>query len=559
LTSTIRTENQVGKGIAALVFIFIFLANVLMSGGHLDWWDGMEAFLVTESMALNNSAKLHPESPTLQEIPFDVRYTVYSNKVIQTGNTSLDRDTIPLEPVYTVRSIFLSAIAVPFYYLAMALSVPPIELVGLFVNSLLISITSLVIFCFSIRVYHSAGIALSLSIIYGICSFVWPYHTSFWTQPLQALTLISSLYFLYLATHSIRKTQPSKQRPTVSHPSFRILTFDRAYYYTVLSGLFLGLSVFSHASSLIFVPGFVIYALISSKGTSIKIFVLFLSSLIATSSFVGLINYWRFGSFTEFGYGYFASLQTHNGWAGLIGLLISPGAGLIFFFPVSILLVLAARYMYSGNKGLLLICLYIIIVNWLHVGTLSFGAEPYSWSGAIAWGPRYFIPILPFIVMMIGQLLVSVEKMQKGSIKRLVLKLSLIGLVAAGFYVNLIGTLVWYQYGIVYAWDREQLSRFPNNIDIITWNPYHSPIVLHTKALLSDYVSTVDPARYENTSWYWISYGLAPCSFDSYIFCKVGIDAFILVLIIITLIGIILVRYIRFEKTAEAERRSIRS
>jgi hypothetical protein len=285
---------------------------------------------------------------------------------------------------------------------------------------------------------------------------------------------------------------------------------------------------------------------------------LFLSSLIITSSFVGLTNYLRFGSFTEFGYGYFASLETHNGWAGLIGLLISPGAGLIFFFPISILLILAAKYMYSANRGLLLICSYIIIANWLHVGTLSFGSEPYSWSGAIAWGPRYFIPILPFIVMIVGQLLSSVEKMQKGSTKRMILKSFVIGLIVGGFYVNLVGTLVWYQYGIVYAWDKDQLSRFPNNIDMITWNPYYSPIVLHTKALLTDYVSTVDPTRYENTTWYWISYGLAPCSIDSYIFCKVGIDAFILVVIFIVLIGALILRHIRMKKKMETERSNVR-
>jgi hypothetical protein len=52
----------------------------------------------------------------------------------------------------------------------------------------------------------------------------------------------------------------------------------------------------------------------------------------------GLVNYLRFDSFTEFGYGSFSSLEMHDGWRGLIGLLISPGAGMLVFFPLAILL-----------------------------------------------------------------------------------------------------------------------------------------------------------------------------------------------------------------------------
>ena len=385
---TVKTENGASKSLIAAVFLFFFLLNILTSGGHLDWWDGIEAFLVTESMAIRNSVKLHPDSPSLEQVPFDVRYTVYSNKVIQTGNSSLDRDTIALEPVYTVRLILLSAVGVPFYLLALVLSVPPIELVGLLVNSLLIALTCLVIFCFSRKIYRSSGIAFSLSLIYGVCSFVWPYHTSFWTQPLQGLTLISSLYFLYIAMNQRGVHQHTLMQPT-SPLSYEIFRFKGRSLFYHIGWFFLGSGYFFTPVSLIFVPGFIIYAFISLKGKPAKgLFIWFLTSLLITSLFVGLTNYWRFGSFTEFGYGYFASLQTHNGWAGLIGLLFSPGAGLVFFFPISVMVILAAKYMYSANRGLLLICSYVILANWLHVGTLSFGSEPYSWSGAIAWGPR---------------------------------------------------------------------------------------------------------------------------------------------------------------------------
>jgi len=76
---------------------------------------------------------------------------------------------------------------------------------------------------------------------------------------------------------------------------------------------------------------------------------------------MGVVNYFRFGSFTEFGYGYFGSLATHDGWNSLIRLITSPGAGLLFYFPIAILLPLEAWYMYKQHKALFLLSAYIII------------------------------------------------------------------------------------------------------------------------------------------------------------------------------------------------------
>jgi hypothetical protein len=534
--------ERTSKPLIVAIFFFFFFLNVLTSGGHLDWWDGTEAFLVTESMVMKHSAKLHPDVPTLEKMPFDINYSVYSNKVIQTGNSSLNKETVTLEPVYTVRSVFLSAIGVPFYYLALAISAPPIVVIGLFVNSMFIALTCVIIFCFSYEVYRKRWISFALSLIFGVCSFVWPYHTSFWVQPLQGLTLISGAYFLYKGIQYHRNFNLRRQ----NHLRTVQLFCNRATGFSILGGLLLGLSIFAHPTSIIFIPGFIVYTTLSLKREAKSITIFFLIALSVTLFFVGLTNFVRFGSFTDFGYGYYGTLATHNGWAGLIGLLFSPGAGLVFYFPISILLVGAAKNMYYNNRGLLLLCAYVIIANWLYVGTLSFRFEPFAWSGAIAWGPRYFVPIIPFITLILGQFLLEITQI-KNRRRKLIMKASVITLAALGFYVNLVGTLVWYQYGIIYGWEREQLHVFTNNMDIMTWNPYYSPIVLHTKALIEDFVSTIDPDKYLNTAWYWTSYGLAPCSYDIYIFCTFGLLSFVGILISTGTIGVYILNNVRAE------------
>jgi hypothetical protein len=487
----------------------------MSTGGHTDMWDGVVTFLVAESMAIKHSAKLHPDIPTVsQSNPADtvrtmISYEIGNYKAVIGKYPDWIRQSMPLEPVYSVRNLLLPAIVVPFYYAAMAFSLSPIIVIAFFTNSMIIALTSLVIFCFSLEMYGSKRIAFILSLIFSVCSFVLPYNTSFFPQPLQTLLIITAAFFIYKSLHL--------------HSSFicnysRISNNNRiAIYFAGLGGFFLGLSVFAHPTSIIVIPGLIVYSTFSMRHNK-KIFASFLITLSIVLFFMGLINYVRFGSFTEFGYGtYFGTLSYNRSWTGLIGLLASPGKGLIFYFPVVILLPLALKYMYKENKWLFFLIIYIISVHWLYFGTLD-DSQSRHWSGAIAWGPRYLVPILPFITLAFGTLL-SHFKLRR----RAFLKISLIILCIAGFIINLLGTLVWSEYGTIYAWDREELYKAAASLEVMAWNLYYSPIILHMKVLIDDYVSDITVEQYRYSTWHYTTYGLAPCLYDLYIFCKYGL------------------------------------
>src|SRR5687768_9963881 len=134
---TIHHRSSIGQ--ICLVFSFFLLINIISAGGHFDWRDGVETFVVTESMVIKNSAKLHAGVPSIKEL--------YGKIYEQHNLTSLP------QPYYASRSLLLSAIAVPFYYAASisSLSVSPILAVGLFVNSVIITLISLIIFFFSLE------------------------------------------------------------------------------------------------------------------------------------------------------------------------------------------------------------------------------------------------------------------------------------------------------------------------------------------------------------------------------------------------------------------------
>jgi hypothetical protein len=180
-------HNNITKGQSWVVFVIFLLINIVSSGGHLDWRDGVETFVVTESMVLKNSAMFHSDVPSVRELYAEAwlsKYDLFS------------------QPTYTPRSLLLSAIAIPFYYSATAfLLISPILAAGLIINSVILSLVSLVIFLFSVEMYSSKRLALALSTIFSVCSFIWPYNTSLYPQPLQALLLIAPAYFLYKAVH----------------------------------------------------------------------------------------------------------------------------------------------------------------------------------------------------------------------------------------------------------------------------------------------------------------------------------------------------------------------
>jgi len=289
---------------------------------------------------------------------------------------------------------------------------------------------------------------------------------------------------------------------------------NRGFYLAGIGGLLLGLSVFAHLTSMIILPGFLAYAFVEMRKKNMRSFLFLVAVLLAVLFFVGVVNYARFHSFSEFGYGTIINVLTvHNGWIGLVGLLVSPGAGLFLYFPVAILLPWASKRMVDQNKKrLLYLFVFIIVINWINIGTLSF-REPNSWWGE-GWGPRYFIVLLPFITLMVGSLLVGIGR-------KMFLRYSIIGLSSAGFCITMLGVLSWSYYDQIYLYMNQRIP-FPLLWNTLAWDPAHSPIILHAKILYENYIASI-PVDFYFRTWHWVTYGLAPCPIDNYIYCTYGI------------------------------------
>src|SRR5687768_5221239 len=104
-----------------MIFAFFFIINLVTSGGHLDMWDGVVTFMITESMALKNTAQLHPEIPTISNAkPNDIvntmqEYEIGNFKAITGKYQEWVSMSKSVEPIYSSRSLLLPAVAVPVY------------------------------------------------------------------------------------------------------------------------------------------------------------------------------------------------------------------------------------------------------------------------------------------------------------------------------------------------------------------------------------------------------------------------------------------------------------
>lgn len=521
-----------------LIFSLFFIVNVTSSGGHFDAHDGMEYFLATESMILKHSAQVYPDSPSIKKLAVNITKTINDQYLLQNRTPP----KAPLKPTYIAHCCLLSAIAVPFYYAANLLSLSPTTVVPLFVNPMILALISVVIFRFSFEIYRSKKIAFILSLIFGVGSFAWPYVTTLNPDPLAALLVITSAFFIYISVMQV-KTNNGKNSICEDTVKKRIL-------FAGLSGLFLGFSLFAHPTNAFVIPGFIAYAFFMSKRNK-KILISFLILLSIVIFFAGLVNYWRFGSVTDFGYGFQQSLLTNRGFPageGLLGLLISPGFGLIFFLPISVFVPIALVYMYKEDKPLSLLFAYIILIIWLYYGTHSITTAgndiSASWNGN-QWGPRFLIVILPPLILIFGALIKHLQRTQ------VILKFLIIALCITGFCVNLLGILVWYMYGFAYGWEREELWRLDvlhqstpiaTSWDAMTWIPRYSPVLLDMKVLTSDFLAKM-PGYLADKELTPISIymGLAPCSYDLYIYCKAGVGPTLLLSAVIVILATVII------------------
>lgn len=528
-----------------LVFSFFFLIYLSSGGGHVDQYDGVINFLITENFVLNGSPSLNVNSPSALDLGADIEriiqfksfdiaegeyYRIFGTKERtpeQMHWVREFRNNVNKEEFFGPTYLVLPTIAVPLYLISSVLGLPVIHIVPLFLNSSILAVSCVVIFLLGKKIFDSEKIGFILSLIFGLTSFIWPYITSMFANLLAILFVILSIYFIL----------SQKNRHGV--------------LFSFFAGLSIGLSFLSHTWMLHLVPGLLIFGIVEFRKNKKQLAMLGIAFLII----VGIqlyLNYMRFGHVDEFGFGYLDNIPEEidressqliniSLLNGMTGYLFSPGLNIFMYFPVFVLMPIGFYYLYRRNKGVTILLIYITAVTFLYMATY-----PDWWYRNPHWGPhRYLLPLIPAVTLSIGSLISEFSTTKR-------LKIGLILLSVIGFSINLLGNLVWVQYGYAYGWGPEGLWKVHDKDVVFAWNPYYSQPMQAIKVLSEDWVGQlkVNPETLD-----FMKIGLHGCTFDIYFYCEYGILAIVLIGSIVAVIGYFIAK-ILLEKKLERYVRS---
>lgn len=381
--------------IAFGIFFLLLSAYLASYSGHLHSID--EAYVVAVTASLGKG-RLDANQVAFYQKGFD--------QIAQIGTVG------PSGDVFCKKGGATSFLAIPFFWVSKF--VPGVGAVHAahLTNGVVTAATGSLLFLYLMALGFSARASLLSALTWGLGTIAWPYARLLFTEPVVALGLLTSFYGCAL----FRQQQ----------------TFAAAF----LSGLGFGLAVAAAPFSVLAFP-FIVAGLFlaspverSGRYLTANGWLIGMAGPVLMTAFYNLC---RFGNSLDSGYRLAVS-DFSSPFAGILGLLISPGRGLVFYSPVTLLAIPGCFLIHSKHRAEVL----RISALWLTY-FLFFGGWK-VWHGGWSWGPRYLVPLLPLLfplVVNVWELFPQLHPLWRGLIL-LVVGLSMLVQVlgVAGDYVG---------------------------------------------------------------------------------------------------------------------------
>jgi hypothetical protein len=245
-----------------------------------------------------------------------------------------------------------------------------------------------------------------------------------------------------------------------------LLSSDCSKWASALSGLAFGAACATRVAGIIMFPAFMLFMAfqIRARKLSWRCFVLdalkFSTPFCVCLALIGWTNYARFGSVLKTGYHIafptIAFTFCNPVFQGIRQLLFHGEIGLLIFAPWVILAVPCFPRFMRTHLPESILCGSMFALN------LLFYAKYCQWHGGWAGGPRYLLPVLPFLIMVIVPTLEDFQWGLSEKISWRVLRVLEICLLTAGFVVQAVtlayprdryyAQLMFYQHRPVKPW-----------------------------------------------------------------------------------------------------------
>lgn len=378
------------------------------------------------------------------------------------------------EPVtFTKFSPLESILAVPFYSFGDFLTQKfNLELESTVLESvkylifLFFSLTCLYVFKFLNKLGLNLKKAFVFSLLFALTSLLLPYNSTFFSETITASLLLIACYYLFLAVD----VKENKKKNIIFSLTFLFFASLNSYF---------AILFFIPAILTVFVAD---YQKTKSIFLNLKKYIIsdafvycFLFSVLSLGCLF-LYNYLRYGNILTFGYGgevepanvLFVNVGnfSNNIFIGLYGLLFSAGKSIFLFNPFLIIFFITYKKFFQEKKKFFwLILSYFLII-------LLISAKWWSWYGGLCWGPRFLIPTIPLLYIIIGYSFFDYFK------KNIWHKFIIVIISLVSFLVQLLG--------IIIDPFKDLFVSLRGNafFEPLTWfTPQHSPIFSHWQYL----------------------------------------------------------------------------
>ena len=289
----------------------------------------------------------------------------------------------------------------------------------LFYGPVITAISTAILFAICRTYNFSIKISITVAFLYGFTTMAWAYSSTALSVTLVSMTVLLSFYF------------------------YRKFVKNQNFFSLIFCGFSLGASVLVRYDSFIIVIimlVFLIGTILKNKSKLKNLTCLLIPLFFCAIIFMG-INYIQFGTFVEYsfktesGYGLGPTSPIH---VGVFGLLFSPGAGLFIFSPILFTIFVSFFDFYKKDKSSFLIFSAYLVSMLVFFGNLE------TWHGFVSWGPRYLLPVIPFLLI---PLAASIEKRNSIGFRFLVIVLGAIG--AFFSLIWLIQDVSWFTWGVM--------------------------------------------------------------------------------------------------------------